>query len=403
MKHKRPLGLIITIIILVVIIIAMGMTLLARRSTPLDGVFRNYFQKYHESLLSIQYLTGENAQQTADGISVYCPGFDVDSYYMAQFDNFGTQKSILYVVNPISGRTMCVIDRSTNLNQTRASISQDLLATINGEPVYLEEVMGIYRNLPLDSRTNESLQQALDTVIRNKLLLQDATTKEFSVSEEDIDNAINTYLANNGLTLEQLQQSLENSGSSLTAFRVGIKNNLLLLAEIDDVTQGVAEPSEADIKAYYDSKKESFVTLASAVTRQLMIYANESNKDTKLEITKAIADEFDGSNFCELVEKYSEDTPSISRCGLYSFQQGQLLPEYEQVVFNSEPGSTKIIQSRLGYHIVQVVNVTLPKEVSLEEAEEAIVSLLVLRNKQAVLNQHIISLREQADVVSYID
>lgn len=125
--------------------------------------------------------------------------------------------------------------------------------------------------------------------------------------------------------------------------------------------------------------------------------------EQKKEVPITIADLFNGTNFCELVSKYSENTISVPRFGLYDFQQGQLLPEFEQVVFSSEIGSTKIIQTKIGYHIVQIVNVTLPRQLSFEEAKQGIGNYLVLINQQAVLNQYIQNLRAQAEIISYID
>ena len=402
MKEKRPLGLIITIIVLTIIVIALGLTLVSRMN-PLDRITKNYQRTYLNSILSIQRISGDTAEALTPQIKAYCPDFSLGQYYIAQIDNLEEQKSILFIINPLTGRTECTIDRSTAINTSRAALTQNLLATINGEPVYMQEVVAVYNNIPAEMRTNTSLQESLNQVINNKLLLQDAAKKGIRVKEEDVNNAINAFLTNNGLTLEQLQQSLANSGSSIEAFRDSIRNSLLIQLEINDITKSVGAPSQNDLRDYYDANKQSFATIPSAVTRQILIYANESNQATKLEVIRAIASMLNRTNFCELVSKYSEDLVSVPRCGLYSFQQGQLLPEYEEVVFNSEPGSTKIIQTRLGYHIVEVVNVTLPRQLSFEEVKDDISNFLVLSNKQALLNQYTQKLRQEADIVSYID
>jgi len=401
MIGKKPAGLVITIIVLVIIVVALGLSILSSKN-PLNSIVRNYQHNYPDSLLSIQKLRGENAQAAGQQISVYCPGFSLEEYYLAQITNPSLHKSILFIINPVTGRTECVIDKSTNINASKATLTQNLLATINNEPVYMQEVLAVYNNIPQNMRTNTSLQESLEQVINNKLLLQDAARKGLSVSEEEVDNAINTFLANNGLTLQQLEDTLVSSGSSIDLFRNNIRNSLLLQQEIRDITKNISAPSEAEVRAYYDQNNQTFTTIPGAVTRQLLIYANETNQAEKLGEIKAIAAQYNGTNFCDLVSKYSEDNLSVSRCGLYDFQQGQLLPEYEQVVFNSEPGTTKIIRTRLGYHIVQIINITLPRQLSFEEAKKGISNYLVLLKKQAVLNQYIQSFREQANITSYI-
>lgn len=293
-------------------------------------------------------------------------------------------------------------NQETGIDTAKTTLTENLLATINGESVYLEEVMVVYNNIPENLKTNDSLQESLNQVVNNKLLLQDAAGKGLSVQEEDVDNAINTFLANSGITLEQLEQNLANSDSSINNFRNDIRNTLLLQLELSDITRNLPKPSEADIRAYYDENKLSFMTLPSAKTKQILIYANETNQEAKLESIKTIASELSATNFCELVSKYSEDTISISRCGSYDFQQGELLPEFEQVVFSSEPGSTKIIQTQLGFHIVQIESVTPSTQLNLEEAREGIKNYLTLINQRFVINNFIINLKEQAEIVSYM-
>jgi peptidyl-prolyl cis-trans isomerase SurA len=401
MTDKKPIGMIITIIILLIIVLALGLSILSNIN-PLDNVVRKYQRTYPDSLLSIQRVAGDNALALNKQIITYCPDFNLNEYFLAQMDNLAMQKSTLFVVNPAGGKIECTIDRSTNINKSKALLNQNLIATINDEPVYMDEVTAVYNNIPANMRTNTSLQDSLEQVISNKLLLQDAVKKGINVKEEDIDNAVSTFLSNNGLTLDQLNERLTSSSSSINTFRNSIRNNLLLQKEINEATKNSTLPAEADLKAYYEENKQGFMTKAKATTKQLLLYANESNSDAKLEEIKAIASQLNSTNFCELVSKYSQDLISIPRCGLYDFEQGQLLPEYEQVVFNSEPGTSKIIKTSLGYHIVQIINVTLPQQLSYEQVKNDIINYFVLRNKQQLLIQYISTLKQQAKIVSYI-
>jgi parvulin-like peptidyl-prolyl isomerase len=401
MADKKPIGLIITIIILLIIVAALGLSILSNIN-PLDKMIKKYQRTYPDAILSIQKLTGDNALALNKQIITYCPDFNLNEYYLAQIDNLAMQKSTLFVVNPVGGKIECTIDRSTNINKSKTSLNQNLIAAINDEPVYMDEVTAVYNNMPANMRTNTSLQDSLEQVISNKLLLQDAVKKGINVKEEDIDNAVSTFLSNNGLTLDQLNERLTSSSSSINTFRNSIRNNLLLQKEINEVTKNTALPTEAEVKAYYEENKQGFITKAKATTKQLLLYANESNSDAKLEEIKAIASQLNATNFCELVSKYSQDLISIPRCGVYDFEQGQLLPEYEQVVLSSEPGSSKIIRTSIGYHIVQIINVTLPQQLSYEQAKDNIMNYFILMSKQQLLSQYIAALRQQAKIVSYI-
>ena len=400
MKKKTPLGMVVAIIILGMIIIALGLTLVSQGS-PLDKLIKNYHKNYPDSVLTIQMLEGDNAVTAAQEVSSYCQGFNLEKFFVAQIDDPATQKSTIHVINPITGNTECVIDKSSNINTT-AALDQNLLATINGEPIYIQEVNAVFNNIPEEQRTNNSMQDSMDLVINNKLLLQDASSRGVTASNEEVENAINTFMTNNGLSLDQLQQNLASAGSSMAAFRQEVTNNVILQKEVSDITKNVVAPSDPDMRTYYEANKQNFVTMPSAVTRQLLINANDSNRAIKEETIKAIGNQYNNTNFCELVSKYSEDLISVPRCGEYSFQQGQLLPEYEEVVFNSTPGTTKLVQTRVGFHIVQILNVTQSRELSYDEVKESISNYFVLMSSEQVLNEYIAGLREQAEIVSYI-
>ncbi|MBU1199849.1 MAG: peptidylprolyl isomerase [Nanoarchaeota archaeon] len=286
---------------------------------------------------------------------------------------------------------------------TQTELQPNLLATINGEPVYLEDVSAVYNNIPIEQRTNTSLQESINIVVDNRLLIQDAKKKGFTATETEVDSYISVLLANNGIYIEQLENTLKSQGSSLEQFRENIKTTLLIQKEIDFITKDVAIPTAEEIRAFYDQNPESFAAPGSAQTRQIMLRTNQSNQAEKLEAIKAIAQELNATNFCELVSKHSDDLASIERCGEYNFQQGQLLPEYEQAVFSSEAGISKIIQTSLGFHIIEIKSVTQPRTQTFEEVQESIKNILILRNKQEALNAYLQTLRGQADIVSYIE
>jgi parvulin-like peptidyl-prolyl isomerase len=399
---KKPKWVMPIMILLVLIVLALAVLLFMQKS-PLDKALAEYRKSAPGTLLSVQRLTGDNANTVAAQIKVYCKDFTLTDYYLAQIDNAAEKKSMLFILNPSSGKVECTIDRSANTQTSQTGLSQNVLATINGEPIYMDEVMAVYNNIPEAQRTNDSLQQSLDQVIATKLLVQDAIKKGINVSNEEVDSTINTFLTSNGLTIQQLEQNLVNGGSSMAAYRESVKQSLLTQKEIAFLTATVANPSDAEMKAFYDNNTQAFRTLARANTQQLLIYANASNDAQKLQDIQSIAAMLNATNFCELVTKYSQDTASVPRCGLYDFQEGQLLPEYEQVVFTSEPGSAKIIKTTVGYHIVLINNVTLPRQLTYDESKDSIASYLTLNEKQSLIDNYVSELRKNAQVVSYID
>ncbi len=281
---------------------------------------------------------------------------------------------------------------------------KNLLALVNGAPIYADELELAYQSIPASLRTNDSLNIVFNTLINNKLLLQDAASRGLAVSEEEVDDAVTRLLSANSITMVQLEELLAQQGRSLLLFRDEIRNSLLLEKEIAELTKDVKAPTETDLQLYYSAAQENLVSPGSATVRQIMIYANSTNNQEKSELIRTVADKLSaGADFCEAVRNYSEDTATFDKCGEYIFAQGQLLPEFEQVVFNSSVGDVKLFQTRIGYHIVAIGNITQPRKLGYEEAKESIRNYFVQANQQAVLNEHITVFREKAEIVSYID
>lgn len=81
-----------------------------------------------------------------------------------------------------------------------------------------------------------------------------------------------------------------------------------------------------------------------------------SSKDKCEELKKEIEG---GADFAELAKEHSQ-CPSGQRGGdLGEFSQGQMVPEFDQVVFNEAVGVVHgPVQTQFGYHLLEVTNRT---------------------------------------------
>ncbi len=64
-----------------------------------------------------------------------------------------------------------------------------------------------------------------------------------------------------------------------------------------------------------------------------------------------------GANFTELVAKYSADKGSVPTGGdLGWFEEGRMVPEFNDAAFSMSKGETKVVQTQFGYHVLQVTD-----------------------------------------------
>jgi parvulin-like peptidyl-prolyl isomerase len=386
------------ITILVILLLAVSFSFFAYKS-PLHSVVSD-FENSPGSVLTLQKISDADSPAVIAQLKSVCKGLDLNEIYIAQMSK-KTGQQIIYVVNPLTGAIECKRNMADATAAVPSTLTPNIVADVNGDPVYSDEVLAVYNSVAASMRTNQTLQQAFEQVVNNKLLLQDAKRKGLNVTAEEIDNGVNSFISSNGLTFETLQQALQQSNSTITEFRNKIEDGQLIQKAILDATKDVAEITESDIWNFYSENKNNITSLASQTSRQLTIYANTSNAPERLEYLKGIASMINQTNFCDLIKIYSEDVSTKESCGFYNATQGQLLPEYEQAVFNSTPGELKIIGTRVGYHLVQIISINPSRPLSYEEARKDISNGLNLMKKQQVLLEYLAKLRQSAKIVTY--
>ena len=108
------------------------------------------------------------------------------------------------------------------------------------------------------------------------------------------------------------------------------------------------------VKVYETNNEEQ------AKVRHILI--NSKDGDLKEVENKKLADSIlyavrrDSSKFNQLVSKYSDDQGSVTNGGVYSwFPKGQMVPEFENFSFNKRIGSSGVVKSQFGFHVIQVL------------------------------------------------
>ena len=90
--------------------------------------------------------------------------------------------------------------------------------------------------------------------------------------------------------------------------------------------------------------------MAKARARHILVPTQEQCEDLKKQID-------DGADFGDVARKHSQ-CPSGKQGGdLGEFSPGQMVKEFDTVVFSDEVGKTHgPIQTQFGYHLIEIVN-----------------------------------------------
>ncbi len=201
----------------------------------------------------------------------------------------------------------------------------------------------------------------------------------FLGNEQKFEDAV----AAQNLTLEELTQAIKES----------LWFEKMKAAVTEDVTL-----TEDEVRAYYDSHTSEYVEQESRRVRHILIspfvdaagntVAGTPTQDdwdaAKSEAESIRSEILNDADFVTSVEEYSDDKVTREKGGDLGYViRGQTLPAFEDVVFSLKKDTlSEPVKTTLGYHLVEVTDITPENQLSYDLVKEKIRTTL-LEEKQA--------------------
>ena len=157
---------------------------------------------------------------------------------------------------------------------------------------------------------------------------------------------------------------------------------------LNRITEKIAPPKPKDISAYYVKNRDSF--RAPAMIRASHIVKNVDEKTGEEEALAAIREVEEklrqGGDFAQLADQWSDCPGRGGDLGF--FPPGQMVPEFDKVVFALEPGQASgIFRTSFGFHIATVHERRPAGVRSLQEVREEIAQTLHNQKRQRLIEQ----------------
>jgi peptidyl-prolyl cis-trans isomerase C len=90
--------------------------------------------------------------------------------------------------------------------------------------------------------------------------------------------------------------------------------------------------------------------MAQATARHILVNSEEKCNELKTRIAN-------GEAFADLAKEYSECPSGRNGGDLGEFSKGQMVPEFDKVVFSADVGSVEgPVKTQFGYHLLEVTN-----------------------------------------------
>jgi peptidyl-prolyl cis-trans isomerase C len=252
----------------------------------------------------------------------------------------------------------------------------------------------------LETRLKENLVRKL---VEESLIAQKAKAEGVTVAKDELDAKVREHKERFGSD-KAFQSFLERTSQSEADVVADLEKTLLrdkLFAKL----LASSEPTEADLKKYYDENLDKYKQKEQIKASHILIKvektATEKDKKAKLAEAKKVMAEVkkSGANFEEVAKKYS-DGPTKDRGGdLGTFSRGRMVKPFEDAAFAAKAGEiVGPVETQFGYHVIKVYEKTPEQQRSFDEVKDSIGTSLKARAKSKATRELLDKLKAEAKV-----
>ena len=155
-----------------------------------------------------------------------------------------------------------------------------------------------------------------------------------------------------------------------------VEENVLKQYVINKILTSV-KLTEEEKKAFYEAQKQSFSKPETANAKHILVDSEEKANDILGKINA-------GDVSFEDAAKEHSTCPSKNNGGdLGTFGRGQMVPEFEEAVFNMNNGEVSgPVKTQFGYHLIKVDAKNEPKTSEFDEVKDKIVQQLIQQSQE---------------------
>lgn len=200
--------------------------------------------------------------------------------------------------------------------------------------------------------SDEQLVALVEDVAQKKIIASESEKAGLTITEEDIKQEMESIKKEYNIPSdEELSAALAQSGATIEDFK---EKQVIPQLKIKKLFENKHPASEADLKAYYESNKDSFATTPKEVKASHILLATKEEAEAVLAELKA------GKDFATLAKEKSQDPGSKDNGGdLGFFGRGVMNPEFENAAFALAKGemSEVVDAPQSGFHIIKLTDV----------------------------------------------
>lgn len=243
-----------------------------------------------------------------------------------------------------------------------------VVAVVNGTPLLHSQVQEkITRGLIVSvsdypaKESDSEYTKALQDLINQELIMQEARDLEIEIRDEDVENEIKAFLESRGLSKDSLIDHLKQQGMTYQEYTRDFHDQMILRRFQGRVIAPLIKITDKDVETFYLKTSGASTDAVELVLRQIILNADSSADPLLVEQKKLLAEDIhkklkNGMLFEDAVRIYSDDSRARDTGGLMAGIKAKDLGEAIRVSVEALQigGFTGPIRTSLGWHIFKL-------------------------------------------------
>jgi parvulin-like peptidyl-prolyl isomerase len=265
----------------------------------------------------------------------------------------------------------------------------EILALVNGEAIHAAD---LERELKLASNqaSPQARSQAMEELIDQALMLQEALNLNVSISPQELENQL--ALARAGTPLPEFRAGLKARGLRYDEWKELLRRRSLCDELVRRQIRSKIVVKPQDLKDYYWEQVTRFRRSKNIRLRQMVVKSPAAGR-------KALAELSLGEPFAAVASRHSQG-PEAAEGGDLGWVHRKALPSsLAHEAFELKKGSySGLVPSPYGWHILYAEDIRPPQALSLDQAAPQIMEALLREREQPLYRDWLAGLRAKAEI-----
>ncbi len=235
-------------------------------------------------------------------------------------------------------------------DDTTVAMVDCVAASVDGKPITLRDVssrLGATRSISADDFANDSrAKDALEMMIVERLIEEEAAARGLSVSDAEVDRYTNEVAARNNMSRSEFENALSLRNTNVEDYRTQVRVDILRSRLLSQLSQEGVPVTEEDVALYLHENPTLTKSGSKVRLRQVTVgFGTRTPDEARARIEEARESLLSGRSFEDVALEYSEGSEASDGGSLGLVAEEDLNPQIFEALLSLDTGAVSPIVS----------------------------------------------------------